>query len=72
MSIMDDLYKDVRLEVESSFEPEELEEFITFDDFFAEVDVQNAYEEEWELHKSRGIAKVYLQVWLDLKAERSK
>ena len=41
-------YKAVKAEVIDSFTNKEMEKFKNFNEFFAEVDVQNAYEEEWE------------------------
>lgn len=38
-------------EVRSSYTLEELKDFPTFEDFWAEVDAQNGYEDNWEQKK---------------------
>lgn len=56
-------FVDVYLEVESSFELTEIVELKTFQKFWEQVDVQNAYEPDWEQHVERGIREIYHQVW---------
>ena len=52
----------IRTEVESSFELEEINS-MSFDKFFNEVDVQNAYEEGWKPTKYKPYyKKIYLQI----------
>jgi hypothetical protein len=41
----------VRLEVDSSFTRLEIIQLTDFEDFFSEVDIQNAYEENWNRDK---------------------
>jgi len=54
----------VTTEVLSSFSEKEMSEFKSFEDFFAEVDVQNAYEEEWDADHYE---PYYLKVWQKFK-----
>lgn len=59
----------VREEVASSFTNKEMKKFKTFDDFFAAVDVQNAYEDDWKPEKWK---KFYKQAWDEFKAGKLK
>lgn len=58
----------VRTEIEVSFELEEILKFDSFEDFYAQVDVQNAYEEEWMPNFYR---PYYLAVYNDIKSKES-
>jgi len=49
----------IRSEVLSCFESDEIKGFTSFDDFFEEVDVINAYEEEWE--DSKDVYRPYFE-----------
>jgi hypothetical protein len=53
----------VKEEVTESFTSEEIHELGSFEEFFKEVDIQNAYEEEWEPKKYK---PYYLQVYKEL------
>lgn len=64
-----ELKQAVREEVTSSFTLQEMIGLGTFDKFFDEVDVMNAYEEEWKGHKENGIREVYHQVWEEVMRE---
>lgn len=52
--------KAVITEVESSYTAVEMANFETFGEFFAAIDVQNGYEEDWNPKKWR---KYYKEVW---------
>lgn len=52
--------KAVITEVESSYTAVEMAKFETFGEFFAAIDVQNGYEEDWNPKKWR---KYYKEVW---------
>jgi len=48
----DETMKNVREEVRSSFTKTEIILMNDFEDFFSEVEIQNAYEEDWERDKN--------------------
>lgn len=56
--------KAIVTEVTSSYSKKEMSEFGAFKDFFAAVDVQNAYEEEWNPKKYK---PYYEEVWKQYK-----
>lgn len=53
----------IGMEVDASFTQEELNDYSDFQDFWGDVEVQNAYEEEWERWKAKGVKEVYLRVF---------
>lgn len=57
----------VMKEVRASFSSEEMLNFKSFAKFWAEVDTQNAYEEEWKSWKDKGVKATYKEVYYDLK-----
>lgn len=59
----------VTLEIVSTFEEEEFSTFSDFEDFFAEVDVNNAYEEDWPEWLENGVKGTYEEVWNELRSE---
>ena len=56
--------KAIVTEVTSSYSKKEMSEFAAFKDFFAAVDVQNGYEEEWDAKKYK---PYYEEVWKQYK-----
>mgnify|MGYP005612975037 CR=1 FL=1 len=46
------LEAEIYMEVLNSYSPSDIKKF-TFKTFFSEVDVQNGYEEHWEVHKKQ-------------------
>jgi len=54
----------IRKEVETSFTQEEMKK-LNYDDFIDAVDVQNAYEEEWNLKQDEKYYKIIWQEYLD-------
>lgn len=64
----DDL-DDVRTEVESSFDSKEMKSFKNFKDFFAEVDVQNATEADWNPKKWKPF---YKEIYQEFKSGKLK
>lgn len=56
----------VELEVVTSFEVGEFLSIGSFEKFFNEVDIQNAYEEEWPERLDQGIREIYFRVFLKL------
>jgi hypothetical protein len=60
---------DVREEVESSFEEDEMAEFKNFKEFFDAVDTMNAYEEEWKPKKWK---PYYEEIYKEYKSGKLK
>lgn len=58
----------VMTEIEASFTREEINAFPDFEAFWAEIDVINAYEDEWEAWKKKGIKETYKQIFKELRA----
>lgn len=54
-----DYLTDVREEVSTTYTAAEMSGFASFDDFFADVDVTNAFEEDWS--KRKGTLKTYYE-----------
>lgn len=59
-------------EVLSSFTREEMEKLNSFEAFWDQVDIQNAYEEEWDSWKKSGIKAVYAAVYEVLTYEEKR
>lgn len=55
----------IRSQVLTHFEPEDLEAYRTFEDFFHDVDVQNAYEEGWS-EAREGLKPLYRTIFLEV------
>lgn len=56
----------VKTEIFSSFTKEEIILFVNFDEFWDQVDAQNAYEEEWQDWKNKGIKNIYLEIYQEI------
>ena len=61
-----DYLASVREEITTSYSEAEMSVFACFDDFFAEVDVMNAYEEDWDELKD-DLKHHYESVWNEYK-----
>lgn len=57
----------VTQEVLATYTHDEIRAYKNFQDFWEDVDINNAYEEEWESWKRRGIKSVYLKVYYEYK-----
>lgn len=57
----------VMQEVTSSYDHDEIRGFKNFQEFWDQVDTQNAYEEEWKAWKKKGIKFTYREVYYQLK-----
>jgi len=63
---MEDLSKAIELEVLSSFTEDEIQA-LSFEEFYALVDEQNAFEEGWS---ARRYKKIYMEVFKKLRGEK--
>jgi hypothetical protein len=62
------LYNLVRTEIILCFTLEEIKSW-TFEEFWEQVDVTNAYEEVWTDWLQKGIKDIYKQVYTELRRE---
>jgi hypothetical protein len=60
------IFNDVKNEVLSCFSEDEIK-VKSWNDFWNEIDVLNAYEEAWNDCKNEGIQKTYKKVFEDIK-----
>jgi len=60
------IFNDVKNEVLSCFSENEIK-VMSWNDFWNEIDVLNAYEETWNDCKNEGIQKTYKKVFEDIK-----
>lgn len=61
-----DILNEVKNEVLQFFEENEVKK-LSWNDFWSEIDVLNAYEESWNSWKSEGIEKIYKEVFEEIK-----
>ena len=60
IKLPDDIKELVKTEVDSTFV---LNSYTCFDEFWDDVEVANAYEEEWIGLKNMGVKEIYRQVY---------
>lgn len=69
IKLPEDIKTLVKEEIMSSFLPCEIDgPSLTFEAFWSQVDVMNAYEEEWPKWKASGIKAIYQQVFEELRS----
>lgn len=57
----------VMREVLGSYSHDEIREFKNFQEFWDQIDILNAHEEEWQEYKEAGVKSVYSKTYYQLK-----
>jgi len=67
---LNNLEESVNTEVTECYTPEEIAHFEHFEAFWDAIDVQNAYEEDWDKWQGKGIKETYKIVFDKLRGKQ--